>query len=312
MKTDKIFWGIILVYVGAIFLLENFDIIDFSWMYVWKFWPFLLIIAGVNILLSRRNSKAGLIIIVVITLVGLSLITYKGLQPHNNDSWWTYSDDEENRSDSSKTEEISTSYTEEYDDRFKIASLEINTGASDLVIEETTAKLFEADIIKTSAPYILKKTDNDSTVYLEFETKSQKKFNFKKNNFGKVNMSLNDLILWDLNLNMGAGKAEFDLENVKVRNINLKGGAAKFDIKLGSLVNQVNLSAETGVASVDIKVPESTGCRISNSSGLSAKKFQGFKKISDGNYETPNFKTATSKISIVLKGGLSDFEVSRY
>lgn len=313
MKTDKIFWGIILVYVGTIFLLENFDIIDFSWRYVWKFWPFLLIIAGVNILVSRRNSKAGLIIVSVITLLGLSLITYKGFQPNNeNDTWhWSYKDDEEEWKDSTETSELTT-YTENYEASFKIAKLQINVGASDLIINTTTDKLFEANIRNSSVPYILKKTGSDSTVNLEFETRNKKKFNFKNNEFGKVNISMNAQPIWDLDLNMGAGKADFNLQDIKVRNLNLKGGAAKFDIKLGSLVDQVSLNAETGVASVDIQIPKNVGCQIINSSGLSAKNFEGFNETSEGNYETPDFKNATSKINIVLKGGLSDFKVHRY
>ena len=57
MKTDKIFWGIFLVFIGGIFLLENFDIIDFSWRYIWHFWPVVLILIGVNLLFKNSNSK---------------------------------------------------------------------------------------------------------------------------------------------------------------------------------------------------------------------------------------------------------------
>jgi len=69
---------------------------------------------------------------------------------------------------------------------------------------------------------------------------------------------------------------------------------------------------ETGVASVEIEVPEASGCRILVDSGLSSKDFDGFVKQSDGAYETSNFKTAVNKVNISLKGGLSSFEVRKY
>ena len=68
MKADKIFWGLVFVFVGTIFLLENFDIIDFSWRYVWRFWPLLLIITGVNIVFANSQSRTGATIIGAITL----------------------------------------------------------------------------------------------------------------------------------------------------------------------------------------------------------------------------------------------------
>jgi len=309
MKSSKILWGIILVYVGVIFLLENFDIIDFSWMYVWKFWPLLLLISGVNILVTRRNSKAAMILVGLITLTGLAAITYKGLQPAQDESWaLTFSDNEDEES----VEATTNTYTEEYDSNYKAATLTINAGASEMHINSITDKLFEADIKSSSAPYILKKTNTDSTVNLNFETQNKKRFNLKGNHNGEVNMQLSAQPVWDINLNMGAGSTDFDLSALKVKEINLKGGAANFDIKLGDLVKELHLNAETGVASVDIQVPQGVGCSIKNSSGLSAKNFEGFKEAADGTYQTENFKASQKKIYLVLKGGLSDFEVHRY
>ena len=43
-KSDSLFWGVILIASGVIFLLEKFDV-D-AWDYVWKFWPVILIVWG--------------------------------------------------------------------------------------------------------------------------------------------------------------------------------------------------------------------------------------------------------------------------
>jgi hypothetical protein len=315
MKADKLFWGLIFVFVGTIFLLENFDIIDFSWRYIWHFWPLLLIITGVNIVFANSKSKSGAIIIGVITLLALSFLTFKGLEQRTSESrrWsWNWDSDEDEEETDKDSSNFST-YSEDYSSNYKEATLNVYGAASTFEIETGADKLFESEIKETSNRYFLKKTETDSSVVLEFRTKNENtNFNFKNDEYSKVRMKINDNPIWDINLKMGAGKIDFDFSKNKVKNVSLKGGAAEFNVKLGDLYNDVDLTAETGVAEIKIAIPKNSGCKIKTQTGLSSKDFQGFTKNSDGTYETENFKTSPNKINILLKGGLSDFEVTRY
>ena len=59
-KGNSLVWGIILIGVGVLFLLQQFDIDIFD--QVWRFWPVILIIWGANKLwlgLKERNERAG-------------------------------------------------------------------------------------------------------------------------------------------------------------------------------------------------------------------------------------------------------------
>jgi hypothetical protein len=318
MKADKIFWGILLVFIGGIFLLENFGVINFSWYYVWRFWPAILILVGVNILFSRTNSKIGLLVTVFITLAALSFVTVKGLQKKDHKASWTWNfsddgNDDESDTDSANLEERISTYSEDFDSKYKEVTLNIKGGASKFEIKETTNNLFQADLKETTSRYFLRKTESDGIVILDFNSKSKgDRYSFDDNKYNEVKMMLNTKPVWDVNLTMGAGKVDFDFSAYKVKNIDLKGGAASFEIKLGDLYNQVNLTAETGVAKVDIAIPKNVGCQIITSTGLSSKDFEGFTKKSNGNYETSNYNVAAKKINIKLKGGLSDFKVNRY
>jgi hypothetical protein len=313
MKADKIFWGILFVFIGGIFLLENFGIIDFSWYYIWRLWPLALILIGLNILLSRVNSKIGIIATVVITVIALGFVTFKGLKNDGNHSNWTFSENDEAETTSLNGEASSSTFVEDYDAKYKTATLNIKGGASQFEIKNTTDKLFQSDLKETNTRYYLRKTDTDTGVVLDFNSKDKKGgYSFQNNEFSEVEMMLNTQPIWDVNLVMGAGSVDFDLSAFKIKSINLKGGAASFDLKIGDLLNQVNLVAETGVAEVKIEVPESMGCQITTSTGLSSKDFQGFIKKNNGIYETSNYKTATKKVNIILKGGLSDLNVNRY
>ena len=58
-KSGSLLWGVILIVVGGIFLLEQFDIDVFD--QVWRFWPVILIIWGANKLwlgLKERGERS--------------------------------------------------------------------------------------------------------------------------------------------------------------------------------------------------------------------------------------------------------------
>jgi len=58
-KSGSLLWGIILIVVGGIFLLEQFDIDVFD--QVWRFWPLILIVWGANKLwlgLKERSERS--------------------------------------------------------------------------------------------------------------------------------------------------------------------------------------------------------------------------------------------------------------
>ena len=300
MKASNIIWGLILVFVGAIFLLENFDVIDFNWGVIWRFWPLYLIIWGVH-LISKRN----LIITGALTLVSLALITYKGVTTESKPFFINIVDDEEWENNEVRH------YDEDYSDSVQYAKLELSGGANKFEIDQTTSKLFSAEA-KGSRGYFVRKIFKDSTANVEFGIKGGKGIRLDNDGLGEAKIKLNTLPVWDVEVKMGAGEVDFDLRKFKVNKLSLKGGAAEFDVKLGEPVTSTELLSETGMASVTIHVPKNVGCQIKCSSGLSSNDFDGFTSVSKDLYQTANFDASPKKIYLVLKGGLSDLKVKRY
>lgn len=59
-SRESLVWGIVLLVVGTIFLLETLDI-D-AWDTAWRFWPVILIVWGAFKLyygIQERNARAG-------------------------------------------------------------------------------------------------------------------------------------------------------------------------------------------------------------------------------------------------------------
>lgn len=70
---EGLYWGIILLFLGVVFLLQTFNILPWGlWSTLWRFWPVLLIIAGFRILLCR--SKPWLITVITVILLIASLL----------------------------------------------------------------------------------------------------------------------------------------------------------------------------------------------------------------------------------------------
>lgn len=313
MKTEKIIWGLIFIFVGTVFMLDNFNVIDFYWGSVWRFWPIVFILIGANMLLSRfANAKTAPIFAASITLLVLAFIGYQGSIPHEDRGWLHFKFNESRRDRNvnwSKASVFSEAYTGS-----KSAALNIQGSATVYELQDTTAMLFQADVKETSGGYSLEKTVLDSVDVLNFRKRDKNGRGFKMDDMesNETRLRLNVNPIWDITVEMGAGETNFNLENFKIRNLRFEGGAASFEAKIGAKLPQTDVTVETGVASVEIEVPKESGARIVVDSGLSSKDFNGFSKQADGTYKTSNYDSAANKVNINLKGGLSSFEVRKY
>ncbi|MBB5648858.1 LiaF transmembrane domain-containing protein [Pedobacter cryoconitis] len=317
MKLNRVMWGIILLFVGAVLLLENFNVINFYWRNIWSFWPVFLIIAGVNILFNRNKSETGNMISLGVLVLMLGFMFYKGQQPPLHKNWIgdRFGKDLDLDLDSVGDEDSqNVKFSEPFAaaDSLKKTVLNISGGGTSFNLKGETQELITADVERKNGNFILQKESSDSINTVTFKMK-EKKGNWSLGNGGNnVELRLNKKPEWTVNMNMGAGEVDLDLTAYKVRSFRFDGGAASVDLKVGDLLPITDVVVKTGVASIEISIPEASGCRIITKTGLSAKDFPGFIKIDNNNYETSNYKTAAKKIFINLDGGLSNFEVTRH
>lgn len=318
MNKEKFGWGLILLFIGGILLLDNLAIIDFYWRSVFHMWPIILIIIGVNLLVPKHGI--GPLISIVVTIGALAFLAYWGTIPQHRDrhvfNGWNdeRSFDEERRSDEERHPGASKgTFTHDYDSAVTEAYLHIEGGAVAYEIAGTTDKLFSAEATSTFGLHHLETTSTDNVPRLTFSMKNNRKGNWDfDTDENQANIKLNPNPKWHINLSMGAGEAEFDLRQYQIASLSFEGGAASFKARMGMPLQETVITAESGVANVEIEIPEDAACRIVIDSGLSSKDFPGFTKQNDGSYITENYSEATSRFTINLKGGLSAFSVRRY
>lgn len=314
MKLNRVILGVLLFFIGSVLLLENFNVIDFYWSAIWDFWPIFLIILGLNFLFNKKDSNAGNIISLSVLIVSLVALFIVGQHQSTSKTWRDDDDisfDTEGVEDSTDNAKFYFSEPFLSTDSSKKAILNLSGGGISFNLNDSTDSLISAMVTKNNkAGFSLTKLSADSANTLTFGMQNKK--NRWSGSGNDVDLKLNTFPIWEINLKMGAGEANFDLTPYKVRTLNFDGGAASVDVKLSDLLPITDVNVKTGMADVNIKIPKLAGCQIKTKTGLSNKDFTGFTKISEGVYETPNYKTAPKKIFIKFDGGLSNFEVDRY
>ena len=307
MKPKHVFWGLFLVTLGALILISNFSIITLNLSGLWKLWPVALILWGISFIINKDFIKvvfAGVIAIVLaLTIYGAG---QSFLNIFDKDLDIEFADGENH------VYTDTTHYLESFDKKIKNVDLKIDGGAGSFNIVEPTSDLISVLALGIKDNYIFTRNDSESSTSIEVKMKKTK-IKLRKGSFkNKIEMNLNPEPIWNMNFDIGAAAIDFDLAPYKVSTMKLDMGAASLELKLGDKYPETIVDVDAGASSIEILVPDSSGCEIKANVSISSKDFRGFNKMSSGLYRTENFDTAKNKIYIRLDAGVSSIDVSRY
>lgn len=311
MKFKHIFWPVLLIGIGLLFILNNTGVIDFSWRMLWNLWPLILIFWGIAILPMRDLYKSiAVILVLAFTLTFFNRIT--------DDAPWDWIHiDRSHHSDwySDEDEETSPEYSEQdltvpFDSNMTQGVLKLEAAAGNFVISGMTSEYLSFRKKGDIGNYSLTTEDLEGTKTIKLSLEEgHVRTNMKHN---KVEIGLNEKPSWDLDFEVGAADMELDLRNYKVGKVNLDAGASAIEVVLGEKSPLTRLSLNAGASSIQVKVPASSGCQIKSESFMISREFKGFTKKGDRIYETPGFETAANKIYIDVETAVSKIKVDRY
>jgi hypothetical protein len=295
MRTGRVFWGVFLLSLGAAFLLERFGVFSLQWHHAWQWWPLALIAWGAALLFGNKVVK---LIAVVVAAIILALVLVAAF----NFSWWDWKTGEGVMA----KEQI---FKEEFTPGATDAHFALDSGAGSFTIEDTTSDFIAANTTTSLGDYTLEKSDTDFKLHL-VGTHNRHWPPGRIRNHAEVRLNPNPV--WDLDFDVGAAKVRCDLTPFKVQNLNLDCGAADIDLRLGGRVSESTVKVNAGASSLRIAVPSDVGCEVVIDAPLSSKSIAGFTRVSKGRYQTENYSTATSHISIDIDAGVSSIRVERY
>jgi hypothetical protein len=305
MKTSNIFWGVFFVAIGGLVLLGNLTDLNFTWNSAWKFWPMVLILIGVSILVKNQIGKG---IVAGLAALVLALTLYASVSATTN----LIDDDFEINFGDDVVYYDTTYFSQEFSDSIKTATLNFSAGAGGFKMLLPTDKLIDFKTEGVKDNYRMNRNDAGSHTDLSFEMK-ETKIKFGKSNYKNyVEMSLNSVPEWDLNFDVGAASLDLDLTPYKIGKIDVDMGAASLNVKFGNISDVTRFSIEAGASDIDILIPDSVGCEINSDAALSSRNYEGFVKINKDLYRTEDFDKYPKKIFIDINCGVSSIDVKRY
>ena len=317
MSYKKVFWGVILILIGSLFILKNLEIIYFNWEMIFSMWPLLLILWGISILPLKSGLKLILslasIIIAFLVVDRYEERVYDGFHLWDKDIEFQYKGDRDWEDEEYNTYQWDNDQklTADYEDK-EYASLDFDAGAGKFIISQTSEDKLATFIRKgKGGKYSMKTRTSGNKQYIDFQLKTK---DFPKGDDYKnqVNLILHPEPVWDFDFDIGAAKIEFDLAEFKTKKVDIDGGASSIDLKLGDRYDKTIVEIDAGASELNISIPEESGCRVETSTFLSGKSFDTFEDVGNGNYETSNYKSAGKKIDIKIQAAISDIKISRY
>lgn len=306
MSYKKIFWGVMLVIIGVLFILKNTGAIYFNWHTVWNLWPVVLILWGISILPVKDWIK-------LVSSLAIVLISFVAIQQFaDNSSRFRILNDKHDYQDerSYDSTDEKQQISETFDPKTTKASLELKVGAGSFNISDTTLNLIDFEQFGDRIKYNMEVQKPDSVTSNIVLSLKESHFHNRIDN--DVDIKLNANPEWDLKLQVGAANVDFDLSPFKVNKLVLEGGASDLEVTLGDKKELCDVKINAGAASITVKVPKTVGCEIVSNTVMASKNFEGFDKKEGNIYQTPGYDSSVKKIKINAEAGMASINVIRY
>jgi hypothetical protein len=292
-----LFWPLLLITLGIVFLLVNFGYIPgVTAVSLLHLWPLLLILAGVDIAIGRRWPLAALGIDVAVIALGLALLA---TQPtFAGGPFFIINGSSGGESDVSVPRESATALV-----------LDINAGAGRIRVSGGSTLLVEAH----SANADLRLVRARSTV-VNGGQRADVRIDQTGNHVGSTPIDIETRIAsdvpTDLSIDGGAGDFVIDLADVMVRSADLNVGAASLTITLPKPTATVTIDVNAGASSIVIEVPDGVEAQVTTKGALLTLRSSNPRVTANGSTaQTSGYESATARVNVRITAGVSSITV---
>ncbi len=299
MTTRRgLFWPLLLITIGLVFLLVNFGFIPgVTALSLLNLWPLLLILAGVDIAIGRRWPIAALGIDVAVIALGLALVA---TQPtlFGTPFWIVDRAPGGGERDVSVARQSATSL-----------SLDINGGAGRFRVSGGSTALVEAH--SDDADLRLRRADFErggQHADVRIDQSGNRRIGGATT---EVETRIASDVPTELAINGGAGEFIIDLSNVMTSSAELNVGAASLTLTLPKPpTGAVNIVVNAGASSIVIEVPDGVEARVTTTGLVLTLRSSNPRVTASGNSaETSGYGTATARVTVRVTAGASSITV---
>lgn len=292
ISFGRYIWGLTLVIIGVIALLQYYHVVTVDGESVARMWPLLIVFAGISLLAVRSWLWGSAVILLIVTLLAGAVAVATGyLQPPV----------------AQRPANSSVTIAKPEADVHMI-NLFIKNAAGKLSINsDTEGSLARADY---GGELRHNETLKDGTQTIDLEATNNESWWLGSSN--DLDVTMNETIATDVTLSSGAADVDADFSGVPLHVLTIKSGASSNKIKIGNKTKTTTIHLDTGVSSIELLLPRGAGIQNTVESGLSNISIPDIHEVSKGLYETTGYDLADQKIRLEGKIGVANLTVSYY
>ncbi len=295
-RRRGLLFPLVLTAVGALFLAANLGYLPaFSARAFFQLWPVLLILAGIEIALGRREPYAALAIevLVIAAAIGLLLSQPLGIFAPVGGT-----------SDATVARGTSTSL-----------SLRVEGGAGTYTIRGGATALVEAH---ARGGDLRVDDDRGGGGTASIRVRPNDMDGLGSGTPQDVDVVVASDVPTSLRVSGGAGDFTVDMSAMRIKEARVETGAAKVEVTLPKPTGDVPIRIAGGAASFVVTLPDGVEARFTTSGGLLSQTVQNA-RLSDAplsgvaverhSIETAGYATATDRLTVTIEAGASSVTI---
>lgn len=309
---SSLFWALVLIVLGSIFLLENLGLLDFSFSGLWKFWPLILIYLGIKTVFGE--SKQASLITFILGLVLLGWLVAAGFRQGQNSNNGVEEDEQEESSFFKQLEDnvqFERNATLKESQKNPVLIFNLNRAEGEF-------KLKDGDENEISC----QTEGNNATMNMEEPSDSSETFIVNGNTSGNsgendATITLDPLRSWAIEGKLGYSEAKLNFGKIKLRSLQLDLLRGDNSLFLGeSSQDTLKVTIHSEKASLNLKVPNEVKSRVSVEQVSGTQSIERFEALSKSQgqklFETKPKQTNRRFIDIRVTGEVKNLRMGVY
>jgi hypothetical protein len=299
-----VFWPLLLIALGIVFLLSNFGVISgISWLAVASLWPLLLILIGLDIAFARRWPVPALAAEVLVIAAGLALLAYS---PNLSPGVFVFRD-----SSGPGLTQVTVPRGEATQLTLRLDAAATHTyrvsGGATALVEAQSAN-----------PDLRVRPSGTTRAEVRIDQVSPDGF-FHRSVEGDIQIRIASDVPTSLRLDAAAGQADIDLSDVRITAADVNFGASLMRLVLPKPTSDVAIDMDGGASNITITVPDGVEARITTTGGFLTLRSDNPRLGNPGNssgifagrssVETSGYSTATNRVTVTISAGASSIVV---
>jgi hypothetical protein len=301
-----VFWPLLLIAIGLIFLLQNFGFISgVSWRAIATLWPLLLVLIGLDIAFARRWPIPTLAAEVAVIAAGIALVAYS---PNLSSRVFVFGNGDGPGETDVAVPRGATGL-----------NLTLNGGATHSYhVTGGASQLVEAH---SANPDLRVRVSGGSSgrADVRLDQASNGFFHPVPVSAGDVEIRIASDVPTSLTINVGAGEFDVDLSDVRVTDARVNVGASSMRFVLPKPNGDVAIRMNGGASSIALVVPDGVETRIATTGGLLSLRSDNTRLGSGGvtggcvacgsSVETSGYSVARDRVTVTISAGASSIVV---